>query len=81
MPNQNLVYVVDDDTSILKSVERLLRQLGYASLLFSSAKAFARHDDFDRAACILLDIDLGDASGIDLGIVSRRRTFPCRSST
>ena len=67
MKNRNLVYVVDDDTSMLKSVDRLLRQLGYASLLFPSAKAFATHDDFDKAACILLDIDLGDASGIDLG--------------
>ena len=61
------VLVVDDDTSMLKSVERLLRQLGYSSLLFPSAKAFATNDDFDKAACILLDIDLGDASGIDLG--------------
>ena len=67
MQNRNLVYVVDDDTSMLKSVDRLLGQLGYASLLFPSAKAFATHDDFDQAACILIDIDLGDASGIDLG--------------
>ena len=67
LPNPDLVYVVDDDASILKSVARLLRQLGYASLLFPSAEAFANHDDFERAACILLDINLGHVSGIDLG--------------
>ena len=67
LPNPNLVYVVDDDASILKSVARLLRSLGYASLLFPSAEAFANHDDFDKAACILLDIDLGHVSGIELG--------------
>ena len=67
MPNPNLVYVVDDDASILNSLARLLRALGYASVLFPSAEAFANHDDFDRAACILLDIDLGDVSGIELG--------------
>jgi len=66
LANRNLVYVVDDDTSILKSVGRLLRQFGYDSLLFPSAEAFASHDDFDKAACILLDIDLGDVSGIEL---------------
>jgi FixJ family two-component response regulator len=66
MQNRNLVLVVDDDASMLQSVARLLRQLGYASLLFSSAEAFANHDDFDRAICILLDINLGDGSGIEL---------------
>jgi FixJ family two-component response regulator len=61
------VYVVDDDTSLLQSLGRLLRSLGYASLLFPSAEAFAKHDDFDEAACILLDIDLGLVSGIEVG--------------
>jgi FixJ family two-component response regulator len=63
---QNLVFVVDDDASMLKSVARLLRQLGYASRLFPSAEAFANHDDFDGAACILLDINLGEVSRIEL---------------
>ena len=66
MPDQNLVLVVDDDASMLKSVARLLRHLGYASLAFPSADAFAEHLDFDRVVCVLLDIDLGDASGIEL---------------
>jgi FixJ family two-component response regulator len=64
--NRNLVLVVDDDASILKSVARLLRELGYASLLFPSAETFANHDDFDGAVCLLLDINLGNVSGIEL---------------
>ena len=51
---------------MLRSVARLLRQLGYASLLFSSAEAFANHSDFEDAVCVLLDINLGDGSGIEL---------------
>ena len=51
---------------MLRSVARLLRQFGYASLLFSSAEAFANHSDFEEAVCVLLDINLGDASGIEL---------------
>jgi FixJ family two-component response regulator len=45
---------------------RLLRQFGYAALLFPSAKAFANHSDFANAVCVLLDINLGDGSGIEL---------------
>ena len=44
----------------------MLRQFGYASLLFPSAEAFAKQSDFDGAACVLLDINLGDGSGIEL---------------
>ena len=51
---------------MLRSVARLLRQFGHTSLLFPSAEAFENHNDFDRAVCVLLDINLGDVSGIDL---------------
>jgi FixJ family two-component response regulator len=44
----------------------MLRQFGYASVLFPSAKAFENHSDFGSAACVLLDINLGDGSGIEL---------------
>jgi FixJ family two-component response regulator len=44
----------------------MLRQFGYASLLFPSAEAFANQSDFDRAICVLFDINLGDGSGIEL---------------
>ena len=51
---------------MLRSVARLLRQFGYATLLFSSAEDFVNHSDFTNTACVLLDINLGDGSGIDL---------------
>jgi CheY-like chemotaxis protein len=44
----------------------MLRQFGYASSLFQSAEAFAEQTDFDEAVCVLLDINLGDGSGIEL---------------
>lgn len=65
MPNRNLVFVVDDDPGMLMAVARMLRQLGYACLQFPSAKAFANHSDFGNGVCILLDINLGDESGIE----------------
>ena len=66
MPNRNLVLVVDDDPGMLKCVKRLLLQHAYKPILFSSAQAFKSHIDFDRAACIILDINLPDGSGIEL---------------
>ena len=66
MPNRNLVIVVDDDQGMLKCVQRLLREHDYEPILFSSAQAFKSYTDFDRAACIILDINLNDGSGIEL---------------
>ena len=67
MPHRNLVFVVDDDPAMLASVARMLRQFGYDSLLFPSAEDFTNQNDFDRAVCVLLDINLNDgSSGIEL---------------
>ena len=66
MPNRNLVLVVDDDPGMLRCVKRLLRQHAYEPILFSSAQAFKSHTDFEKAACVILDINLNDGSGIEL---------------
>ena len=68
MPKQlsKAVFVVDDDPSMLKGMRRLLRQYGYETVPFETAKALRDHPDFDQAFCIVLDVNLGDGSGIDL---------------
>ena len=66
MSNRNLVLVVDDDAAMLKGVARLLRRHGYDTVLFPSAEAFGNQSEFDGAVCVLLDINLGDGSGIEL---------------
>jgi FixJ family two-component response regulator len=64
--NRDMVLVVDDDPGMLRSIARILRQFGYASLLFRSAEAFRNHRNFGGALCALFDINLGDGSGIEL---------------
>jgi len=64
--DQNIVLVVDDDPGMLTAVNRLLRAHGYEPILFSSAQAFRNHSGIEKAACIILDIDLPDGSGIEL---------------
>jgi FixJ family two-component response regulator len=66
LPKRNVVLVVDDDPAMLRSVARLLPQFGYEAMLFPSAEAFATHSDFENALCVVLDINLGEWSGIEL---------------
>ncbi|WJR79771.1 response regulator [Bradyrhizobium sp. NP1] len=66
MSNRKLIFVVDDDPGTLRSLKRLLREHGYDSLLFQTAKAFQAHGDFRRAICVVLDIQLNGESGIEV---------------
>jgi FixJ family two-component response regulator len=66
LSNRELVFVVDDDPAMLRGVARVLKQHGYDTILFASAEAFKGHNDYERAACIILDINLKDGSGIEL---------------
>jgi FixJ family two-component response regulator len=61
-----MVFVVDDDPGMLRSIKRLLSAHGYDSLLFRSAEAFRKHGDFNQAICAILDINLDGESGIEL---------------
>ena len=64
--DRNLVLVVDDDPGMLRGVQRLLRLHAYEPILFSSAQAFKSHNSFEKAVCVILDINLNDGSGIEL---------------
>ena len=64
--DRNLVLVVDDDSGMLRGVQRLLRQHAYEPVMFSSAQAFKSHTDFENAVCVILDINLNDGSRIEL---------------
>ncbi len=66
MTHRKAVFVVDDDPSMLKGVSRLLRQYGFETVSFDTAKALRDHGDFGQAFCIVLDVNLSDGSGIEL---------------
>lgn len=66
MDQRKVVFVVDDDPSMLKGVRRLLKQHGFETVPFETAKALQDHDDFERAICLVVDVNLGDGSGIEL---------------
>jgi FixJ family two-component response regulator len=66
LSNRRVVFVVDDDPGILRGLKRLLREHGYDSLLFQSAKGFQAHNDFGQAICVILDVQLDGESGIEV---------------
>jgi len=61
-----LVYVVDDDPSIRKALERLLQSAGYDAMTFASAMEFMDSDHPDVPGCLLLDIKMPKLSGLEL---------------
>jgi len=61
-----LVYVVDDDPSIRKALERLLRSAGYDAMTFASALEFMDFDHPDVPGCLVLDIKMPELSGLEL---------------
>jgi FixJ family two-component response regulator len=80
MSNTETLYVavVDDDENSCRSLGRLLRAAGMQSITYSSAEAFladTKHPQFD---CLVLDVQLGGMSGIELGrrLVAEGRYAP-----
>jgi FixJ family two-component response regulator len=63
---RNVVYVVDDDAGMLKGIERLLKASGFDAEVFESAEAFHDRANPSNGLCIVLDVQLGGMSGIEL---------------
>jgi FixJ family two-component response regulator len=66
LPERLSVFVVDDDASMRTSITRLLRQHGLNATVFGSGRALLDHNDFGKAICIIIDVNLNDQSGIEL---------------
>lgn len=61
-----LVYVVEDDESVLKSLCALLSAHGFETIPCISAENFLEVHDPKRKACMLLDLRLPGMSGMQL---------------
>jgi FixJ family two-component response regulator len=61
-----IVLVVDDDDSLCRGVERLLRSVGLNAATFVSAQEFMHHPPPEGPACHVLDVRLPGMSGLEL---------------
>lgn len=60
------VAVIDDDASLCRSVVRFLSASGIQASSYLSAEEFLESSNRPRFDCLLLDIQLGGMSGIEL---------------
>ncbi len=61
-----IVYVIDDDTSVLKSLKRLIMSIGLKVETFNSAQDFLKKGDIENLSCLVLDVRMPGLSGLDL---------------
>jgi FixJ family two-component response regulator len=61
-----VVYVVDDDPSVRKALERLFRSAGHDAMTFASALEFLDFSHPDAPGCLVLDIKMPKLSGLEL---------------
>ena len=66
-PNaEAIVCVVDDDSDIRDGVKLLLESVGITCVTFSSTREFLESEQFGNANCLILDVRLPGAGGLDL---------------
>ena len=73
-----VVYVVDDDPSVRKALERLLRSAGHDAVSFGSAADFLDFTGPAGPGCLILDIKMPGLSGLELQdrLVAKGISFP-----
>lgn len=76
--DKSLVYVVDDDPSVRKALDRLLRAAGYETRTFESALDFLDFAHPDAPGCLVLDIEMPRLNGLELQscLVARGLALP-----
>jgi FixJ family two-component response regulator len=71
-----LVVIVEDDPSSRTSLGRVLRAGGFEAVMYSSAEEYLNAPPDPTPICMLLDIQLGGLSGLEL-----RRRLEARGSS
>ena len=78
MAHQNsVVFVVDDDASVRRSLALLVESAGWQVNTFGSAQEFLSFPGVSCSSCLVLDLDLPDVDGLELQKrVAGRRDMP-----
>lgn len=60
------IYLVDDDPSVRRGLQRLLNSIGFDVEAFASAEEFLQAEIQQSSSCLILDINLGNMNGFGL---------------
>jgi len=66
MMDSPVISIIDDDPSVRKATDGLVRSLGYRSLTFASAEDFLQSDHLDDTSCVITDVQMPGLSGVEL---------------
>ena len=67
VPNDGpIVAIVDDDEAVGNAIKRLMRSIGLVAQAFSSGEEFMRSPELSRTACLVVDFNMPNMSGLDL---------------
>lgn len=71
----DLVFIVDDDEAVRKSLARLLRSAGVAVETFASAAEFSARKAYLGIGCVVLDVRMPGLDGMGLQALLTERGF------
>jgi FixJ family two-component response regulator len=63
---QPTIVVIDDDASMRRALDNLLKSVGFAVELFASPQEFLQSERPARPGCIVLDVRFPGRSGLDM---------------
>jgi len=67
------ICIVDDDSSVRKSLANLLKSAGYQTIVFASGEEFLDSPASAEAACVLLDLRMRGLQGLEVQQVLKAR--------
>ena len=63
---KTIVYIIDDEASVRKASERLMRSAGLEVAVFDSVKTFLEQADRERRSCVVADVRMPGTTGLEL---------------
>jgi FixJ family two-component response regulator len=72
---KTIVAVVDDNAEMRSSLKSILSAFGYVIYTYESAEAFLEAASASKAECLVIDVQLGDISGVELARELQARDF------
>src|SRR4029077_4145045 len=64
-PREEIVFIVDDDPRVREALGELLESLGWRAETFAAAADYIAYAKPDLPACLILDVELPDISGLE----------------
>jgi FixJ family two-component response regulator len=63
--SRSIIFIIDDDASVRDAISNLLDAVGLRTKSFASVEAFWKEPRPDVASCLILDVRLPGASGLE----------------